>query len=369
MGQLKENRKFTPLFQAHQSLGAKLIDFGGWCMPVDYGSITQEHLAVRTTAGLFDVSHMGEIEITGPQALDLVQIITSNDAARLKNGSAQYTALTHPEGSAVDDCVVHRLEEQRYFFCVNASNTEKDFQWISRHNDFDAKVSNVSGDYAQLALQGPRAEKILSPLMKMDLSSLRYYNFAFTRCSGIKCLLARTGYSGEDGFEIYVSPADSVRLWDALLQQGRGDGLRPAGLGARNTLRLEAGYPLYGHELDEKIGLLEAGLGWICKLQKKSFIGKEALLHQKKKGLRRKLVGIEMASRSIARDGYPLYFGKEKVGIVTSGSFAPFLKKNIALAYISIQYSRIQTPVQVGIRSRREAAHIVPLPFYKRQRQ
>ena len=335
-------------------------------MPVDYGSITEEHFAVRTAAGLFDVSHMGEIEIRGPQSLDLIQKVTSNDASRLKDGGAQYTALTYPEGSAVDDCVVHRLEEHRYLFCVNAANTEKDFEWISGQNDLNAEVSNVSGDYAQLALQGPRAAEIISPLVEVDLASLRYYSFTFTRCSGVPCLLARTGYSGEDGFEVYISPSESVRLWNTLLDRGRGAGLRPAGLGARNTLRLEAGYPLYGHELDETITLLEAGLGWICKLQKGAFIGREALLRQKREGLRRRLVGLEMMSRAIARDGYPLFVGQEQVGAVTSGSVAPFLKKNIALAYVPVESSEAGTTLEVGIRARREPARIVPLPFYKR---
>ncbi|MCZ6905229.1 MAG: glycine cleavage system aminomethyltransferase GcvT [Acidobacteria bacterium] len=368
MNQSTVTSKRTPLFDTHKSLGAKLIDFGGWSMPVDYGSITEEHLAVRTAAGLFDVSHMGEIEILGPQALELVQKVTSNDAARLKDGAAQYTALTYPEGSAVDDCVVHRLEEHRYLFCVNAANTEKDFEWMSGHNDLNAEVRNVSEDYAQLALQGPRAKEIISPLVEVDLSSLRYYNFVFTRCSGVECLLARTGYSGEDGFEVYLPPSDSVRLWNTLLDQGREAGLLPAGLGARNTLRLEAGYPLYGHELDETISLLEAGLGWICKLQKESFIGKEALLRQKKEGLQRRLVGLEMKSRAIARDGYPLYVGEKRVGAVTSGSVAPFLKKNIALAYVPVEVSEVGTSLEVGIRARRETARIVPLPFYKRHK-
>ena len=360
--------KRTALFDTHKSAGARLVEFGGWTMPVDYGSITEEHLAVRSAAGLFDVSHMGEIEIRGPQALGLVQQVTSNDASRLKDGHAQYTALTYPNGAAVDDCIVHRLGDERFLFCVNAANTEKDYHWISKQNCLDAKVFDTSADYSQLALQGPKAEEILTPWVEADLSGFRYFEFVLTRCCGVEGLLARTGYTGEDGFEFYFPPEKSLRVWTQLIERGRTSGLRPAGLGARNTLRLEAGYPLYGHELDENITLLEAGLGWICNLDKGHFIGQQALVRQKKEGVRRRLVGLEMPARGIARDGYPVFAEEEQVGHVTSGSVAPFLKKNIALAYVPVKWSQVGISLEVGIRGRREPARIVPLPFYRRSR-
>ena len=360
--------KRTALFDTHKSTGARLVEFGGWTMPVDYGSITEEHLAVRRAAGLFDVSHMGEIEVRGPQALGLVQRVTSNDASRLKDGHAQYTALTYPNGAAVDDCIVHRLGDERFLFCVNAANTEKDYHWISKQNPLDAEVLDTSANYSQLAVQGPRAEEVLAPRVEADLSRFRYFEFVFTRCCGVEGLLARTGYTGEDGFEFYFPPEESLRVWTQLIEKGRTSGLRPVGLGARNTLRLEAGYPLYGHELDENITLLEAGLGWICKLDKGHFIGQQALVRQKEEGVRRRLVGLEMSARGIARDGYPVFAEEKQVGHVTSGSVAPFLKKNIALAYVPVKLSQVGISLEVGIRGRREAARIVPLPFYRRSR-
>jgi aminomethyltransferase len=337
-------------------------------MPVDYGSIIAEHLAVRSAAGLFDVSHMGEIEVRGPQALGLVQQVTSNDASRLKDGHAQYTALTYPNGAAVDDCIVHRLGDERFLFCVNAANTEKDYHWISKQNRLEAEVLDTSENYSQLALQGPRAEEILAPRVEADLSRLRYFEFVLTRCCGVMGLLARTGYTGEDGFEFYFPPAESRRVWTQLLAKGRTSGLRPAGLGARNTLRLEAGYPLYGHELDANITLLEAGLEWICKLDKGPFIGQEALIRQKEQGVRRRLVGLEMSARGIARDGYPVFAEDKQVGHATSGSVAPFLQKNIALAYVPVKWSPVGIALEVGIRGQRQPARIVPLPFYRRSR-
>ena len=366
--------KRTALYDTHKSLGARLTEFGGWMMPVDYGSITKEHLAVRTAAGLFDVSHMGEIEVRGPQALDLVQKVTCNDASRLKpeGGGAQYTALTYPNGAAVDDCLVYRLGAENFLFCVNAANTEKDFRWITDQNDLEADVRNVSENYSLLALQGPKAAEILSSLVKADLDGMRPFRFTKTTLLGVEGLLSRTGYTGEDGFEIYLPPAESEQIWNKLLEAGRNAGLRPAGLGARNTLRLEAGYPLYGHELDEEITLLEAGLGWICKLEKRFFIGQEALKRQKKEGLRRRLIGLEMAGRGIARDGYGVFnrvgSGGERAGEVSSGSVAPYLKKNIALAYLPAELAESGGKLAVEIRNRREAARVVPLPFYKRPR-
>jgi len=366
--QVKVALKRTALNAAHKAAGAKMVEFGGWEMPVEYSGIMQEHLAVRTRAGLFDVSHMGEIELGGSQALALLNYITSNDASRLKVFQAQYSALMYANGSAVDDCVVHRLGEDLFFLCVNAANTEKDFDWIVQHNSFDADVRNVSSDYSQLALQGPRAADILAKVTDADLGSLRYYWFCLATCCGVEGLLVRTGYTGEDGFEFYFAPTESEQVWDRLLAAGKPEGLVPAGLGARNTLRLEAAYPLYGHELDEETTLLEAGLGWICRFDKGDFIGRDALIEQKQRGTRKKLAGLEMADRGIARDGYPVWIDGRVVGRVTSGSYAPYLKKNIGLAYVPPEYAETGREIQVEIRGSRVAARLAPLPFYKRSR-
>jgi len=358
--------KRTALNGLHKSLGAKMVEFGGWEMPVEYSGIIQEHLAVRRAAGLFDVSHMGEIEISGPHALSLLQHITSNDASRLKDFQAQYSALMHPKGSAVDDCVVHRLAQEQYLICVNAANTDKDFDWIIEHNSAGAEVRNVSSEYSQLALQGPRAAEIVSKVSSVNVSELKYYWFCRTRFCGVEGLLARTGYTGEDGFEFYFAPGDSEQVWSTLIQAGKAEGLVPAGLGARNTLRLEAGYPLCGHELDEETTLLEANLGWITKLDKGEFLGRDALLQQRARGTRKKLVGFEMTGQGIAREGYELYAASENAGRVTSGSYAPFLKKNIGMAYTSSPLASVGSEVEIEIRARRAAARIVPLPFYKK---
>jgi aminomethyltransferase len=358
--------KRTALNGLHKSLGAKMVEFGGWEMPVEYSGIIQEHLAVRRAAGLFDVSHMGEIEISGPRALSLLQHITSNDASRLKDFQAQYSALMHPKGSAVDDCVVHRLTQEQYLICVNAANTEKDFDWMVEHNSAGAEVRNVSSEYSQLALQGPRAAEIVSKVSSVNIPGLKYYWFCHTRLCGVEGLLARTGYTGEDGFEFYFAPGDSERVWSTLIEAGKAEGLVPAGLGARNTLRLEAGYPLYGHELDEETTLLEANLGWITKLDKGEFLGRDALLQQRARGTRKKLVGFEMTGQGIARDGYELYAASENAGRVTSGSYAPFLKKNIGMAYTSSPLASVGSEVEIEIRGRRARARIVPLPFYKK---
>ncbi len=359
--------KRTALYEAHRAAGARMVEFGGWEMPLEYTGIMQEHLAVRTRAGLFDVSHMGEIELRGSGALALLQYVTSNDVARLAVGQAQYTALMYPQGSAVDDCLVHRLAEDHYLLCVNAANTEKDFEWITRHNSWGASVRDVSHEYSQLALQGPRAAAILARLTDADLGAIKYYCFRPATCCGVGGLLARTGYTGEDGFEFYFPPSESERVWSALLDAGKPDGLLPAGLGARNTLRLEAAYPLYGHELDEETTLLEAGLGWICKFDKGEFLGRAALLAEQQHGLRKKLVGFEMLGRGIARDGYPVWIGGEPAGRVTSGSYAPFLRRNIGLAYVLPSEAAVAgREIAVEIRGQRVAARLVPLPFYKR---
>jgi aminomethyltransferase len=356
----------TALYSLHKALGAKMVEFGGWEMPVEYSGIIQEHLAVRRTAGLFDVSHMGEIEVRGPRALSLLQNVTCNDASRLKDFQAQYSALMHPKGSAVDDCVVHRLAEDHYFLCVNAANTDRDFDWIARHNHGGAKARNVSGEYAQLALQGPRALEIISKVTDTTIAGLKHYCFSRTRCCSVEGFLARTGYTGEDGFEFYFPPGESEKVWNTLMEAGRPEGLVPAGLGARNTLRLEAGYPLYGHELDEETTLLEANLGWIAKLEKGEFIGRDVLLGQRAGGTRKKLVGFEMTSQGIARDGYNVNIEGKIAGRVTSGSYAPFLKKNIGMAYIFPSQAGVGREIQIEIRGKLVGARIVPLPFYRR---
>lgn len=362
--------KRTALNDVHRSAGARMVEFGGWEMPVEYSGISQEHLAVRRAAGLFDVSHMGEIEVRGRRALELLQYVASNDASRLEIGQAQYSALMYPQGSAVDDCVVHRLGEHCYLLCVNASNTEKDFAWITSHNSFsvpaEIEIRNLSAKYSQLALQGPRAAAILARVSDADLSDLRYYWFTSARCCGVEGLLARAGYTGEDGFEFYFPPDHSARVWNGLLEAGKPDGLIPAGLGARNTLRLEAGYALYGHELDEETTLLEANLGWITKPDKGEFLGRAALIEQRQHGTRKKLVGFEMTDRGIARDGYPVLIDGKVAGRVTSGSPAPFLNRNIGLAYVPPQMAEVGRPIQIEIRGRPIAAVQVKLPFYKR---
>jgi aminomethyltransferase len=356
----------TPLHAAHRRLKAKMVDFGGWDMPVEYSGIIAEHLAVRTAAGLFDVSHMGEIEIRGPRALDLVQKVTCNDAARLAIGQAQYSGLMTDQGTFVDDLLVHKLSHTHYFLCVNAGNQDRDYDYIGAHNSFSAQVENAGPRYTQLALQGPLAPAILQRLTPVDLSPIRYYRFTFGKVGGVDCLIARTGYTGSDGFEIYFAPEHSEKLWNDLLEAGHRDGLIPCGLGARNTLRLEAGLCLYGHEIDDTTNVWEAGLGWICKTDKGDFLGRDALLWKKKIGLRRKLVGFEMEERLIARDACPVLFDGRKVGHVTSGSPAPFLKKNIGMAYVPVEIAEPGARIFIGIRNQQAAARIVELPFYKR---
>jgi aminomethyltransferase len=358
--------KRTALNSVHKAAGARLVEFGGWEMPVEYTGIREEHVAVRTRAGLFDVSHMGEIEVRGREALALLQWITSNDASRLKDFQAQYSALMYPQGSAADDCIVHRCGDNHYFLCVNAANTDKDFDWIVRNNSFDAEVRNVSAEYTQLALQGPRAEDILARVTSGELPALRYYWFCRAKCCGVEGLLARTGYTGEDGFEFYFSPVESERVWSQLLEAGKPEGLIAVGLGARNTLRLEAAYPLYGHELDKETTLLEANLGWICKLDKGEFLGRDALLKQRQQGTPKKLVGFEMTERAIARDGYSVLVDGQAVGRVTSGSYAPYLKKNIGLAYLPPKHAEVGLEIQIDIRGKAVSARQVPLPFYRR---
>jgi aminomethyltransferase len=373
--------KKTALNATHRALKAKMVDFGGWDMPVEYpgngGGLIAEHLAVRTGVGLFDVSHMGEIQFRGPGALAAVQHITMNDASRLKDGQAHYSALLTPSGAFVDDILVHRLGENDYLLVVNAGTTEKDYAWIRKQAGAfpSVHISDYSPHYSQIAVQGPRALETLKKLTKVDLAAIKNYWFTWGTVAGIpNVLIARTGYSGEDGFEVYI-PSDeptTVKMWNALMEAGGEFAIRPCGLGARNTLRLEAGMSLYGHEISEEINVLEGGLDRWLKLDKGDFIGREALLAvQAADGPRRKIIGLEMIDRGIARDGYPVLDleGKE-IGVVTSGSPAPFLKTNIALALVPAEVAASGSDVLVQIRANQQArARQVPIPFYKRPKK
>ncbi len=346
-----------------------MVEFGGWDMPVEYTGITDEHMAVRTQAGLFDVSHMGQIELAGPDALAAVQWISSNDASRLAVGQIQYSALTTPEGTFVDDILVYRVGDEHYMLVVNAGNIMKDYEWIRARvaeRGGDVSVVNASSRYALIAIQGPKAEAILQRLTGIELPAIKYYWFANGEVSGVRVIVSRTGYTGEDGFEIFVPPAQAEQVWNALLEAGAADGLKPCGLGARDTLRLEASMRLCGSDMDEQTTVIEAGLGWIVGWKKGEFIGSEILRAQKGGTLERTLVGFEMVDRAIARHGYPVVIGSEVVGVVTSGTQTPFLKKSIGLAMVPVSRSAPGTPLHIEIRGRHVAAVVVPEPFYKR---
>jgi len=348
-----------------------MVDFGGWDMPVQYPAGTiEEHLRTRTHAGLFDVSHMGEIDVKGADAIAFVNKLTSNDVGKLVDGQAQYTALTTPKGTVVDDLLVYRLAADHLLLVVNAGTTDKDWDWInSNHASEAVELNNVSSDYCQLALQGPDAQKILQPLTDVALSEIKYYHFTHGTVAGVAGIISRTGYTGEDGFEVYAPANHAEQLWNKILdagETGTPTGVLPCGLAARNTLRLEAGLALYGHEIDETTTLLEANLGWICKLDKGEFIGREALARQKQEGVQRKLVGFEVTERGIARDDQEVLIDEERVGKVTSGSPAPFLKRNIGFAYVPVEYANVGQEMQIDVRGRLVCAQIVKPPFYKR---
>lgn len=343
-----------------------MVEFAGWEMPVQYTGVIEEHLAVRSHAGLFDVSHMGEIEVRGAGALEFCQRITANDVARLKEFQAQYNLLLNDQGGVVDDVIIYRVKPEAYFICVNASNIDKDFAWIRDHASGAVEVDNQSSMYAQLALQGPAAAGILQPLTALKLAQLKSFYFAFADVATVRCMVARTGYTGENGFELYCNCADAEKLWDALLAAGAPAGLVPVGLGARDTLRLEKAYPLYGHELDDSTTPLEAGLDWVAKLSKPSFIGREVIVKQKADGVRRKLVGLELLLPGIARGDYQLFKNGRNIGRVTSGTKSPTLGKAIALGYVASEEAQIDNLIDVEIRGRRVSTKIVPLPFYRR---
>jgi len=359
--------KRTPLHKIHVTLGAKMVAYGGYEMPVSYpAGISAEHRAVRERVGVFDVSHMGEFEVTGPDRNAFVQRATCNDVGALRPGQAQYSALLTEQGTFVDDLLVHKISGTHYLLCVNAGNQDQDFEHIRAHNRAGAEIENAGERYSQLAIQGPKALAILQRFTSVPLDSVRYYHFTFGAVDGVDCLLARTGYTGEDGFEIYFAPHHTEKLWFNLLEAGASHGLLPCGLGARNTLRLEASMCLYGHEIDDTTTPWEAGLGWICKPAKGEFLGREILVRQKEKGVDRALVGFEMLDRLIARDGCVVSIGGEAAGLVTSGSPAPFLKKNIGMAYVPATSKAPGTEISIGIRANQAPARIVPMPFYKR---
>jgi len=361
--------KRTPLYDRHKALGARLVEFGGWEMPVQYSGILDEHRAVRERAGLFDVSHMGEFRVEGPGALDFLQRLVPNDVARLVDNQALYTQLCNERGGTIDDLLIYRLGDGRYMTVVNAGTTGKDWEWFTRQAAGQAgfTLTNVADDTGLIALQGPRAADILRTIAAVPVDDIAYYHCRPGVVAGVDCLISRTGYTGEDGFELYCAAEKVGALWDAVLAAGQPHGLLPAGLGARDTLRLEAGYALYGHELTDDITPLEAGLGWSVKLNKAAdFIGKEALQAEKANGLRRKLVGLYPSERGIAREGYPILRDGVRIGAVTSGTMCPTLGRPAALGYVPVDASAPHTQLAVEIRGKPVAAEVVPLPFYKR---
>jgi aminomethyltransferase len=347
-----------------------MVPFAGWDMPVEYSGLSTEHVAVRTRAGIFDVSHMGEIEIAGKDALAAVQRISSNDASKLQVGQAQYSGLLTAEGTFVDDLLVYRLAPAHFLLVVNAGNIAKDYAWMAEHIQGvgDAVAVDSSSRYALIALQGPEALNVLQPLTGVDLAGMKYYWFGHGEVANVRATVSRTGYTGEDGFEIFVPPAQADKVWLALLESGRSADVIPCGLGARDTLRLEAGMRLHGNDIDETTTAVEADLNWIVGWKKDDFIGAAVLREQKASGVQRKIVGFEMLERGIGRHGYDAYVGEAKVGVVTSGTQTPHVKKSIGMAYLPIEHTTLDSEFDVDIRGRRTRARVVPMPFYKRQK-
>ena len=360
--------KRTPLYEEHVSLGGKIVPFAGWELPVQYSGVIAEHEAVRQRAGLFDVSHMGEILVSGPQAEAALQYLTCNDLRAIANGKGQYNALINPRGGVVDDIIVYRMSADRFFVCVNASNTDKDFAWCTSHNKFDATFENVSSRYGQLALQGPRSPHIMAKLRGgSEVANLPYFNFRSADIENITVIVARTGYTGEDGFEIFVPWEHTVTLWRAILAAGTDDGLIPCGLGARDSLRLEACYPLHGHELGDDITAIESALGWIVKPDKGDFIGKSILAEQKAKGAPRALVGFYLKDPGIARQEFKVFSSAgEEIGVVTSGTQTPTIRRALGLALVAKKYAVEGTELAIDVRGRKLKAEVVKRPFYKK---
>jgi aminomethyltransferase len=367
--------KRTPLFDQHQAAGGRIVEFAGWLMPVQYSGIVDEHQTVRTAVGLFDVSHMGEVFFDGPRARQAVQRVVTTDVGKLRDGDAVYTVICRPNGGIVDDCIVYRRSEDHFFIVVNAANEEKDYGWFAEHAGTLATVTNRSADFGLIAVQGPKGAATIQKLTKLDLSKPKAFQFVDGEIAGVKATAARTGYTGEDGFEVFTSPADAPKMWSALLEAGREFGVKPAGLGARDTLRLEARMCLYGHDITDETTPLEAGLNWVVKLEAGDFIGKEALLKQKAEGIKRKLVGFVMKGRGIARHEYPIQAPGtaglegppgERVGVVTSGSPAPTLEVNIGMGYVPIGLAAPGQSLVIDCRGKSVPAEIVKGPFYKR---
>jgi len=362
--------KRTPLFEAYKKYGAKVIDFGGWELPVQFSSIIEEHEAVRKEAGLFDVSHMGEVLVEGKDAESYINYLVTNDVTKVRMNQAQYTAMCYPDGGTVDDLLVYKLADEKYLLVINASNIEKDYEWMEKNVKGEVTLQNISGEVAQLAIQGPKAESILQKLTETDLSQIGFFGFAQNvNVDGItEVLVSRTGYTGEDGFELYLASEKVAALWDKLLEAGKEDGLKPCGLGARDTLRFEARLDLYGQELSSEIGPLEGGIGFAVKTNKESdFIGKDVLKKQREEGLQRKIVGIEVTGRGIPRHGYKVFSaGEEEIGFITSGTHSPSLKKSLGLALVSAEHAKAGTELKVEIRNKLIDAVVVKTPFYKR---
>ncbi len=369
-----ETVRKTPLYDEHIAAGGRMVDFAGYSLPVQYTSLAAEHRAVRTAAGLFDVSHMGEVFVTGPGALDFVQRISCNDHSKLVVGRAQYTGLMYPQGTFVDDMLVHRMADDEFLLVVNAANRHKDVAYLENlaAESDEVTIDDRSDDWAQIAIQGPVAPEIVQALTKTGLQAIRYYRFAWGEVAGKRALIARTGYTGEDGFELYTAPDDAPAVWRALLTEGGPKGLVPAGLGARDTLRFEAGMCLYGNEIDDQTTPLEAGLGWIVKLNKGDFIGRDILAAQAENGTQRRLIGFEMVDRGIARHGHEVFLGEgdeRPVGHVTTGTQSPTLGKALGMAYLPIGHTDVGTEFFIQVRSRRLKARIIELPFYSRKKK
>lgn len=358
--------KRTSLFSEHAALGAKIIEFAGWEMPAQYSGIIDEVKAVRTRVGVFDVSHMGEFQVTGSGAFDFLQNLVTNNLAKMDDGRVQYNAMCFPAGGVVDDLLVYRFGEKKWMLVVNAANLEKDWKWVNENASGSVKIEDATIQTTLIAVQGPQAEKTLQPLTESDLGSIGYYHFTEAEVAGRKAVLSRTGYTGEDGFELYLDNESGPDVWRRLLAAGQGFGIAPAGLGARDTLRLEAGYCLYGNEMDEQTNPLEANLSWITKLSKGPFIGRDAILAAKEAGLAKRLVGFEMVERGVPRHGYTVWSRDEVVGRVSSGSYAPTLDKMIGMAHVAPEIAEEGTQIQIEIREKKLGAKVIPLPFYKR---
>ncbi|WP_425447912.1 glycine cleavage system aminomethyltransferase GcvT [Dethiothermospora halolimnae] len=366
---MTENKKRTALYDIHLQSGGKIIDFAGWALPIQYEGLIAEHEAVRNNVGIFDVSHMGEVEVKGADALPFIQHLITNDASTLEDNQVLYSLMCYDDGGIVDDLLVYKFSNKYFYLVINAGNVDKDYKWmIANKEGFDVSIENISDDMGQLALQGPLAEKTLQKLTDTDLSKIKFfYCDRNVDISGVKCLVSRTGYTGEDGFEIYTNEESIDKLWNNIMDAGKEYGIKPAGLGARDTLRFEATLPLYGHEISEVITPLEAGLGFFVKLDKDHFVGKEALVKQKEQGVPRKIVGFEMKERGIPREGYDVAIDDNKIGFVTTGYFSPTLKKNIGLAIIDSKYAKLDTEISILIRNKPKKAVIISKRFYQKK--